>query len=119
MSKWICKIKRIYETPNQSDGLRVLVDRIWPRGISKEKAKIDIWMKEVAPSDKLRKWFNHDPNKWLEFKKRYFKELNQSAAIYQLTELAKNHPITLVYSAKDQKHNQAVALLEFLEMVND
>ena len=111
------KLKRIYEAPEASDGYRVLVDRIWPRGVSKEKAQIDLWVKEIAPSDALRKWFGHDPERWEEFQRRYRKELQKDIALTnQLQQLEKQHgTLTLVYSARDEDHNQAVALRTFLD----
>ncbi len=108
----IAGIKRAYEPPSPSDGTRVLVDRLWPRGVRKES--IDLWMKEVAPSAGLRKWFSHDPAKWSEFLKRYFRELDSSGAADELRKLAKRERVTLVYGAKDEEHNQAVALLKYL-----
>lgn len=108
------KIKRIYETPLDGDGFRVLVDRLWPRGVSKDKAKIDLWLKDIAPSDQLRKWFAHDPAKWMEFKRRYFKELDKKKdLIDQISKRDKNN-ITLLYAAKDDKHNNAQALKEYI-----
>lgn len=111
------KLKRIYDSAEPSDGYRVLVDRIWPRGVSKQKAGIDLWMKEIAPSDQLRKWFAHDAKRWIEFQKRYRDELKAKAALTeQLRELEKTHHIvTLIYSARDDRHNQAVALCEVLQ----
>ncbi len=109
-------IKRAYEPAGPGDGFRVLVDRLWPRGISKEKARIDLWMKDVAPSDGLRKWFAHDPAKWEEFRKRYGKELEGNAdLVAELADRAKKGKLTLVYGAKDTEHNQAVVLKECLE----
>ena len=110
------KIKRVYEAAEPSDGYRVLVDRLWPRGVSKEKAHVDQWMKEIAPSDKLRKWFGHDPERWPEFQKRYKAELRGNSDLTkELKQLEKQHRIlTLVYSAHDEQHNQAVALGKFL-----
>lgn len=111
------KIKRVYEKPSKDDGWRVLVDRLWPRGMKKESAHIDVWMKEVAPSDALRRWFGHDPAKWSEFKKRYRAELAQKQG--QVTELqnmaAEHRTLTLLYGAKDEAHNQAVVLLDLLK----
>ncbi|MEO6761604.1 MAG: DUF488 domain-containing protein [Candidatus Saccharimonadales bacterium] len=108
-------IKRVYEPAEASDGYRVLVDRLWPRGVSKDKAKVDVWLKEVGPSTELRKWFNHEPPKYPEFKNRYEKELKASTAFSGLQKLVKDHsPITLVYSAHDAEHNQAVVLLGLL-----
>lgn len=103
-------IKRVYEAPATADGKRVLVDRLWPRGLSKEKAKIDHWLKDVAPSTALRKWFGHDPAKWVEFQKRYRAELKGSAALAELKQLASRSPTTLVYAAADEEHNNAVLL---------
>ena len=108
-------LKRVYEVPAKSDGKRVLVDRLWPRGLTKAKAKIDLWLKEVAPSTGLRQWFEHDPSKWDEFKKRYHADLMGNPAVAELKALARQGEITLVYAAKDQLHNQAVALKEFLD----
>ena len=111
------KIKRVYEEPSAGDGMRILVDRVWPRGISKERARLADWRKDLAPSTPLRKWFGHDPAKWKEFRTRYRTELKRSGRIYALKELAKlshRKTVTLVYGAADEKHNQAVALKEFL-----
>lgn len=106
-------IKRAYEKAAKSDGFRILVDRIWPRGISKEEAKIDLWLKEIAPSSELRKWFDHDEEKWLEFKKRYLKELKRNKeAVEHLKEKIKDGKVSLIYAAKDEKHNNAVVLFE-------
>jgi uncharacterized protein YeaO (DUF488 family) len=110
------KIKRAYEESAHGDGCRVLVDRIWPRGVSKAEAKIDQWRKEIAPSTALRKWFGHDPARWAEFKRRYFAELAaQSAALDELRKLAHGKTVTLVFGAKDTEHSQAAALKEYLE----
>ena len=110
------KVKRIYEAYENVDGFRILVDRLWPRGIKKEKAQIDIWMKDVAPSTTLRKWFAHDPEKWPDFISRYKKELQGSMAFQELMTLMKKHKtVTLLFSAKDEAHNQAVALKKFLD----
>lgn len=111
------KIKRIYDAAEQSDGYRVLVDRIWPRGVSKEKAHIDVWMKEVAPSDALRKWFAHDRKRWTAFQKRYRNELGtKNELLAELRRLEKTHgTLTLTYSARDEQHNQAVALCSVLQ----
>jgi uncharacterized protein YeaO (DUF488 family) len=111
------KVKRIYKESEPSDGYRILVDRIWPRGISKEKARIDLWMKQIAPSDTLRKWFGHDPKRWMEFRQRYREELrNEIGLIKQLNQLEEEHDtLTLVFSARDERHNQAVALRAFLQ----
>ncbi|HEX5423297.1 MAG TPA: DUF488 domain-containing protein [Candidatus Acidoferrales bacterium] len=111
------KVKRVYDAAKPDDGYRVLVDRIWPRGMSKEKARVDLWMKEIGPSDRLRKWFGHDPKRWAEFQKRYRVELKEKSELAgELRELEKKHgTVTLVYSAHDEQHNQAVALREFLQ----
>ncbi|WP_292319232.1 DUF488 domain-containing protein [Caldisphaera sp.] len=111
------KLKRVYDKASPDDGLRILVERLWPRGIKKENAKIDLWLKEVAPSNELRKWFSHDPLKWLEFKEKYYEELNKNReAIEKLLDIVKNKKdVTLIYSSKDKEHNNAVALKEYLE----
>jgi len=108
------KIKRIYEAPSNGDGFRVLVDRLWPRGISKDKAKIDLWLKDIAPSDQLRKWFAHDPEKWENFKRRYFKELDKKKDLVNKNLKQFKDGITLLYAAKDDKHNNAQALKEYI-----
>ena len=109
-------IKRIYEAKSNNDGCRVLVDRLWPRGLSKEKAALDLWMKDIGPSDELRKWFNHDPAKWGEFQKRYKQELkSKSELLDQIKDLEKkNGRLTLLYGARDERHNQAVVIAEAL-----
>jgi uncharacterized protein YeaO (DUF488 family) len=109
-------LKRVYDPPAKSDGRRILVDRVWPRGIAKDDLQIDAWLKDVAPSTELRKWFGHDPTKWNEFKKRYALELEQrSEALEEIVEKAKAGRVTLVFSARDTEHNNAVALREHLE----
>ncbi len=109
-------MKRAYEAPAAADGKRILIDRLWPRGLSKEKARIDLWMKEVAPSTELRKWFGHDPEKWKEFQTRYKKELAANAELVNsIRKMAKSETVTLVYSAKDEAHNDAVVLLKYLQ----
>jgi uncharacterized protein YeaO (DUF488 family) len=109
------KIKRIYETPEEKDGFRILVDRLWPRGISKEKTHVDLWLKEIAPSNKLRKWFSHDPKKWIGFKSKYTKELENNPLLHRIKQLEKeNKVLTLLYSAKDKEHNNVLVLYEFL-----
>ncbi|MFP3316079.1 MAG: DUF488 family protein [Caldivirga sp.] len=116
MVKPIIKVKRVYDEPSSDDGVRVLVDRLWPRGLSKESARIDIWLRDVAPSDELRKWFNHDASKWEEFKRRYFKELENNKAVNELINLLRDRrTITLLYSAKSP-YNNATALKEYLEL---
>ncbi len=108
-------LKRIYEPTKASDGQRVLVDRLWPRGISKERAKLKLWLKEIAPSTELRKWFNHDPKKWPEFQKRYKQELrNNRYAVNQLKSLAKKQTVTLLYGARDEEHNEALVIQQFI-----
>jgi uncharacterized protein YeaO (DUF488 family) len=110
------QIKRTYEPPSKSDGARILVDGLWPRGVTKEKTEIAEWMKEVAVSAALRKWFSHDPAKWPEFQKRYRAELaRQPEAVARLREMARRGTLTIVYAAKDEAHNNAVVLKEFLE----
>lgn len=109
------KLKRAYEMWSKSDGFRILVDRLWPRGISKEKAHLDLWLKDVAPSSDLRKWFTHDLTKWKEFKKRYARELeNKSTLIKVIKDKLEKGTVILVYGAKDEKHNDAVVLKEIL-----
>lgn len=109
-------LKRAYEPPEPSDGFRILVDRLWPRGVSKSSAHIDLWLKDVAPSTILRKWFGHDPLKWTEFRDRYFLELRRNPeAVEQLTGHVRRGAVTLVYGAKDREHNHAVVLKEYLE----
>jgi uncharacterized protein YeaO (DUF488 family) len=110
------KLKRIYEEPEEEDGYRILVDRLWPRGVSKERANLDGWIKDIAPSNELRKWYNHELDKWPEFKTRYLNELNEKKDLLkQLKTMAKFHEkVTLLYSAKDEDHNNAVVLGELL-----
>lgn len=110
------QVKRIYDSVTEDDGYRVLIDRLWPRGFSKEDAKVDLWMKEIAPSTELRKWFDHDPDKWMEFKQRFKDELvNKKELIDQLLKLEKEKKvITLLFSAKDREKNQAMVLIEVL-----
>jgi uncharacterized protein YeaO (DUF488 family) len=110
------KVKRVYEKPERDDGWRVLVDRLWPRGMKKEAAHLDAWLKEVAPSDALRKWFGHDPERWGEFQKKYRAELSkQKELIAELKQMEKQKgTLTLLFGAKDQEHNQAVALAAVL-----
>lgn len=108
-------IKRVYASADSKDGYRILVDRLWPRGMKKDSAEIDQWLKDVAPSAKLRTWFGHDPEKWKEFKKRYHDELKNNAAWDELLVLAKaKKKITLLFGSKDEEHNQAVVLAELL-----
>ncbi len=112
----LIKIKRVYEASAPGDGYRILVDRIWPRGISKQAANLSLWLKTIAPSTELRKWFGHDPDRWQEFRQRYRQELNSKDDELTIIrdKLKRKRNITLVYSAKDTKHNQAVVLLEYL-----
>ena len=107
-------IKRIYDPAAKIDGTRVLVDRLWPRGIAKTKAHVDVWMKEVGPSTALRTWFGHDPARWAEFQRRYYRELANSGAAREVADLARRGPITLLFAAKDAEHNNAVALRDYL-----
>lgn len=111
------KIKRVYEKPAKADGWRVLVDRLWPRGMKKEAARVDVWMKDVAPSTALRKWFGHEPEKWSEFQKRYRRELERKTELLaELKKMAKEHgTLTLLYGAKDEEHNDAAALASVLK----
>lgn len=112
----IVQLKRAYEAKEKKDGFRILVDRLWPRGIKKEDMHVDLWLKEIAPSSALRKWFNHDPEKWATFKTKYKAELQQSTSLGELRQLVKKHKtITLVYGAKDEEYNQAVVLKELLD----
>ncbi len=113
----VIKIKRVYETPVASDGYRILVDRIWPRGLSKKDANISLWLKTIAPSTDLRRWYGHRPARWQEFQRRYLQELiakDKELALIR-EKINKTHNITLVYAAKDMEHNQAVVLLEYLK----
>jgi uncharacterized protein YeaO (DUF488 family) len=110
------RIKRVYDAPDAGDGQRILVDRLWPRGLTKEKAKINYWAKDIAPSNELRKWYGHEPGKWEEFKKRYFAELGGSkTAVDDLLEQMGEGPVTFVYSSTERVINNAEALKTFLE----
>ena len=110
------KLKRVYDPYAKADGMRVLVDRLWPRGMKKEEAGVDLWLKEIAPSDALRKWFSHDPDKWQEFKKRYKKELEDGQDVIEdLRKKAQKETVTLLYAAKDTERNNAVVLKEIIE----
>jgi len=110
------QLKRAYDKPAATDGFRVLVDRLWPRGVTKEKLKADLWLKSIAPSTKLRKWFGHDPEKWDEFRRRYFKELDSHPEEIQLLrEKVRKSKLTLVYGAKEERFNDAEAIKEYLE----
>jgi uncharacterized protein YeaO (DUF488 family) len=109
------KLKRAYEAPAAEDGIRILIDRLWPRGISKKKAALDQWMQDIAPSAELRKWFGHDPARWDEFRRRYAEEVHQNAELLdRLRSLARRGQVTLVYSAHDEVHNDAVVLRNLL-----
>ena len=113
------RIERIYDNPKGDNSFRILVDRLWPRGLSKDKARIDLWQKDIAPSNTLRKWFGHDEKKWDEFKRKYFKELDKksnSEVVDRIIKLAKEHSsITLLYGTKEERFNNAVALKEYLQ----
>jgi len=113
----VIRIKRIYEIAVEEDGFRILIDRLWPRGIKKEKAKIDMWLKEAAPSNELRKWFSHDPKKWEEFQKKYAEELaSKQELLKEIKRIEKEKgTVTLLYSAKDLDHNNAAALKTILQ----
>ena len=109
------RLKRAYEPPASADGIRILVDRLWPRGVSKEEASLDEWEKDIAPSTELRKWFGHDPARWAEFQRRYRAELQQHDDILKhIRTLAKTHTVTLIYGAHDEEHNDAVVLKDVL-----
>lgn len=110
------RVKRVYESAGPDDGTRFLVDKVWPRGIKKESLPLDGWLKDVAPSGTLRRWFGHDPQKWTEFRERYFEELESNPeAIRPILEAARQGDVTLIYSARDTEHNNAVALKQYLE----
>jgi uncharacterized protein YeaO (DUF488 family) len=110
------KLKRVYEKPESDDGIRILVDRLWPRGLSKARAKLDLWPKEIAPTTGLRKWFGHDPKKWRTFRARYERELKHNAEQIELIKReARGGTVSLLYGARDQQHNEAVVLKELLE----
>jgi len=110
------KLKRAYDPPSNGDGQRILVERLWPRGLTKAKARIDLWMKEISPSPELRKWFAHEEKKWPEFRRRYRQELKANKeAVDSLRKKARSDTVTLVYAARDEEHNSALVLKEFLE----
>ena len=113
------QLKRVYESPEESDGYRILTDRLWPRGISREKAALDLWAKDMAPSSELRKWFGHDPEKYETFREKYLQELDHNPGKEDFLSLVKSHlkegRVTLLYGARDREHNQAVVLQHFLE----
>ncbi len=107
-------VKRIYAAATEDDGVRILVDRLWPRGMSKDKAGVDHWLRDVAPSRELRRWFNHEPEKWDEFQQRYFEELTDNADIQSILDEASRSKVTLLFAAKDEERNNAIALKEYL-----
>ncbi len=110
------KIKRVYDPPSRDDGTRVLVDRLWPRGLKKDGANIDAWLKEAGPSTELRKWFNHDPARWTEFRRRFFAELDtRSDAVNEIAGIARRGTVTLLFGSREERFNNAVALKEYLE----
>jgi uncharacterized protein YeaO (DUF488 family) len=110
------RVKRVYETPSRKDGIRILVDRLWPRGLTKERAAVNLWLKDVAPSAELRKWFGHEPTKWNQFQTRYRKELSKNKEVLaQLRQKANDRTVTLVYGARDEEHNEALVLKRILE----
>ncbi len=111
----LIKLKRIYELPEKSDGFRILVDRLWPRGVKKEAAKIDLWLKDIAPSPDLRIWYGHDPEKWAEFKKSYTKELNKKRDLFQALFQSNRKIITLVFAAKEVKYSHALILQKYMQ----
>lgn len=109
-------VKRVYEKPSKKDGVRILVDRLWPRGLTKERAAVDLWLKDVAPSTELRKWFGHDPAKWKQFQTRYRKELrDRKDVVKMLKQESDEHTVTLVYGARDEQHDEATVLQKILE----
>jgi len=113
------RVKRIYDHTDPEDGFRILVDRLWPRGLSKQDARVDSWMKSIAPSNELRKWYNHDPEKWTEFKERYYTELAEnSEAITELLAHIKHGRVSLLYSSKEQNLNNAIALRDYISSVS-
>jgi uncharacterized protein YeaO (DUF488 family) len=114
--KEMIKLKRAYDPPTKSDGLRILVERLWPRGVSKDKANVQMWLKEIAPSAELRKWYKHDLSKWEEFRRRYRDELAKKEEMVQdLAQMAAKGPVTFVYAARDENHNSAVVLKSYIE----
>jgi uncharacterized protein YeaO (DUF488 family) len=110
------RLKRVYEPASQDDGIRILVERLWPRGIKKDALKLDTWLKDVAPSDGLRRWFGHEPRKWNGFRDRYFAELDANPQTWEsVAKAARRGRVTLIYSSRDMEHNNAVALKDYLE----
>ena len=112
------KLKRAYDKPSKDDGQRILVERLWPRGLTKEKAEIGLWMKEIAPSGELRKWYNHEMSKWPEFKKRYMKELKGKKELFSALAAMAGMTVTFVYAASDENHNSALVLKELIEKMS-
>jgi uncharacterized protein YeaO (DUF488 family) len=116
MYHFMIQIKRVYDPSSRRDGARILVERLWPRGITKQRASLELWLKDIAPSPELRRWFHHDPARWRQFKRRYWQELrNHSEAVEALKQRGRKEIVTLVYAARDERHNGALALKEFLE----
>ena len=110
------KVKRVYDVPASEDGFRILVDRLWPRGLTKEKAKVDLWLRDIAPSDALRKWYQHDPKKWLEFKRKYFSELKDKKESLDLIQGKANRgTVTLLFGSREKRFNNAQVLKEYLQ----
>lgn len=110
------KLKRVYEEPSSKDGVRILVERLWPRGLTKKRAAVDLWLKDVAPSPELRKWFGHEPTRWEQFQRRYRRELREKKeAVRLLKQKAREGTVTLVYAARDEEHNGALALKRHLQ----
>ena len=113
--RMIVRLKRAYAPAEPSDGVRILVDRLWPRGLTRESARVDLWLKDIAPSNELRKWFNHDPKRWRSFRTKYFREIDSCPdALAALLEHVRKGPVTLVYAAREERYNDAVALNEYL-----
>jgi uncharacterized protein YeaO (DUF488 family) len=113
----VLKLKRAYDPVSPEDGVRFLVERLWPRGLTKEKLRVDAWLKEAGPSTELRKWFSHDPDKWSQFRARYFRELDSAPEAWRpIMSAARRGTVTLIYSSHDEQHNNAVALREYLRM---
>jgi uncharacterized protein YeaO (DUF488 family) len=116
-SRFVIKTKRVYEKPTARDGIRLLIDRVWPRGLKKDELALDGWLKDVAPSDRMRKWFGHDPRRWNEFRRRYFAELRGKTEVWTaILEKARESNVTLLYGARDTEHNNAAALRDFLNI---
>lgn len=113
------KVKRIYDNSEKNDGFRILVDRLWPRGLTKDKARVDLWIKDLAPSDTLRKWYKHDPDKWPEFKRKYYAELKEKkeALALLLKEAGKRNSVTFLFSSREEQLNNAEALKEYVEIL--